>query len=166
MTVGRCTILAYTTSPAGVKSNLSEHATMIPITETLVLDEAEIHESFLRASGPGGQNVNKVSSAVQLRFDLRRSPSLPEPVRARLARLAGRRLSQDGILQITAQRFRSQERNRQDALDRLVALIRHAASPPRPRRPTAPGAAARERRLADKAQRGRLKQQRATAAEC
>ncbi|HLY43999.1 MAG TPA: alternative ribosome rescue aminoacyl-tRNA hydrolase ArfB [Stellaceae bacterium] len=134
---------------------------MIPISETIALDDAEIGESFIRASGPGGQNVNKVSSAVQLRFDVRRSPSLPEPVRQRLERLGGRRVSQDGVLVITAQRFRSQERNRQDALDRLVALVRRAASPPPPRRPTRPTAASRRRRLADKAQRARLKQQRA-----
>ena len=135
---------------------------MIPIGDGLTLDERDLEESFIRASGPGGQNVNKVASAVQLRFDLRRSRSLPEPVRLRLARLAGRRLSQDGVLVITAQRFRSQDRNRQDALDRLVALIRRAAEPPRPRRPTA---AARERRLADKAQRGRLKAQRGTRSD-
>jgi len=130
---------------------------MIPITETLILDDAEISESFIRASGPGGQNVNKVASAVQLRFDARHSPSLPVPVRERLERLAGRRVSQDGILVITARRYRSQERNRQDALDRLVALIRHAATPPTPRRPTRPSAAARRQRLADKTQRARLK---------
>ena len=138
---------------------------MIPIGDGLTLDERDLEESFIRASGPGGQNVNKVASAVQLRFDLRRSRSLPEPVRLRLARLAGRRLSQDGVLVITAQRFRSQDRNRQDALDRLVALIRRAAEPPRPRRPTRPSAAARERRLADKAQRGRLKAQRGTRSD-
>jgi ribosome-associated protein len=134
---------------------------MIPITDTLTLDEGEISESFIRASGPGGQNVNKVASAVQLRFDIRRSPSLPEAVRARVERLAGSRVSQDGVLVITAQRFRSQERNRKDALDRLVALIRRAASPPPPRRPTAPSRAARQRRLADKARRARLKRLRA-----
>lgn len=134
---------------------------MIPISETIALDDAEIGESFIRASGPGGQNVNKVSSAVQLRFDVRRSPSLPEAVRQRLERLGGRRVSQDGVLVITARRFRSQERNRQDALDRLVALIRRAASPPPPRRATRPTVASRQRRLADKAQRARLKQQRA-----
>lgn len=138
---------------------------MIPITDALALAEDELDESFIRASGPGGQNVNKVASAVQLRFDVRRSPSLPVTVRQRLERLAGNRLSQDGVLVITAQRFRSQERNRQDALDRLIALIRRAATPPRPRRPTRPGAAAREQRLADKARRGRLKRQRAGGVE-
>jgi ribosome-associated protein len=138
---------------------------MIPIGDGLDLDERDLEESFIRASGPGGQNVNKVASAVQLRFDLHQSRSLPEPVRIRLARLAGRRLSQDGVLVITAQRFRSQERNRQDALDRLVALIRRAAAPPRPRRPTRPSAASRERRLAGKARRARLKAQRGTPSE-
>src|SRR5207248_8995742 len=97
---------------------------LIPINCHLFLDDSEIEESFIRASGPGGQNVNKVASAVQLRFDLAHARSLPEAVRARLERLAGRRVSQEGVLVITAQRFRSQERNRQDALDRLVALIR------------------------------------------
>src|SRR6266702_3498510 len=109
---------------------------MIAITDTLALDEAEISESFIRASGPGGQNVNKVASAVQLRFDMRQSRSLPPPVRERLERLAGNRVSQDGILVITAQRFRSQERNRADALHRLVALILRAATPPP--KPSAP----------------------------
>ena len=135
---------------------------MIPISGTLALDEREIGETFIRASGPGGQNVNKVASAVQLRFDIRQSPSLPEAVRERLERLAGKWVSQDGVLVITAQRFRSQERNREDALERLVALIRRAATPPPPRRPTAPSAAARKRRLAAKAHRARLKQQRGT----
>jgi len=139
---------------------------MIAITDTLALDDAEISESFIRASGPGGQNVNKVASAVQLRFDVRGSPSLPEPVRARLARLAGNRVSQDGILVITARRFRSQERNRADALSRLVALVQRAATPPRARRRTRPSAAARERRLADKTSRARLKAQRAAVPEC
>ena len=132
----------------------------IRIDQHIALEEGEIGESFIRASGPGGQNVNKVASAVQLRFDARRSSSLPEPVRARLERLAGRRLTQDGVIVITAQRYRSQERNRQDALDRLVALIRRAAEPPRPRRATRPTAAARERRLADKARRSRIKRER------
>src|SRR5579863_5872260 len=139
---------------------------MIEITDTLSLDDSEICESFIRASGPGGQNVNKVASAVQLRFDLRHSRSLPEPVRERLRRLGGHRVSQDGVLVITARRYRSQERNRQDALDRLVALIRRAAAPPRPRRPTRPSAASRERRLADKTRRARIKQQRTGITEC
>jgi ribosome-associated protein len=138
---------------------------MIPIAEGLVLDEREIDESFIRASGPGGQNVNKVASAVQLRFDIRHSPSLPEGVRTRLERLGGHRVSQDGVLILTAQRFRSQERNRADALDRLVELIRRAATPPRPRRPTRPTAGGRERRLADKARRARLKQRRTTVSD-
>jgi ribosome-associated protein len=102
---------------------------LIPINCHLFLDDGEIEESFVRASGPGGQNVNKVSSAVQLRFDLLRSRSLPQDVRERLARLAGRRLTGDGVIVIIAQRYRTQERNRQDALDRLVALIRCAADP-------------------------------------
>jgi ribosome-associated protein len=138
---------------------------MIPITEAIALDEGELDESFIRASGPGGQNVNKVASAVQLRFDVRHSPSLPAGVRERLERLAGKRLSQEGVLVITARRFRSQERNRQDALDRLVGLIRRAATPPPPRRPTRPSAASRQQRLEVKARRSRVKRQRAGVAE-
>src|SRR5712671_3223111 len=136
---------------------------LIPINGHLFLDESEIEESFVRASGPGGQNVNKVSSAVQLRFDLSGSRSLPEDVRERLAQLAGRRLTRDGVIVIIAQRYRTQERNRQDALDRLVALIRRAAEPPTLRRPTKPSRAAKERRLQAKARRATVKQQRRTA---
>lgn len=135
---------------------------MIAITADLALDEREISETFIRASGPGGQNVNKVASAVQLRFDVRGSPSLPEPVRARVERLAGKRLTTDGELIITAQRFRSQERNRADALERLVALIRRAAEPPRPRRKTRPSHAQRQARLAAKSRRAVVKRQRRT----
>ena len=130
---------------------------MIRITETIAIDEREIAESFIRASGPGGQNVNKLATAVQLRFDVRHSPSLPDPVRARLARLAGKRLTKDGVLVITAQRHRTQERNRDDALDRLVELIRRAAIAPTPRRPTRPTAAGRARRLEGKKRRSTIK---------
>ncbi|HEY4470151.1 MAG TPA: alternative ribosome rescue aminoacyl-tRNA hydrolase ArfB [Stellaceae bacterium] len=133
---------------------------MIPVTDEIALDERDIEESFIRASGPGGQNVNKMASAVQLRFKLRGSRPLSEGVQARLEKLAGQRVSNERVLVITAQRFRSQERNRADALERLVALVRRAATPPRPRRRTRPSAAARERRLAAKARRSRLKQQR------
>ena len=130
---------------------------MIPVTDDIVLDEREIEESFVRASGPGGQNVNKVASAVQLRFDVAGSPSLPEPVKARLRTLAGKRLTQDGVIVITAQRFRSQEQNRQDALDRLVELIRRAAVRPTPRRKTKPTLASKQRRLESKIRRSRVK---------
>jgi len=130
---------------------------MIAIAPGLSLDESELVETFVRGSGPGGQNVNKVATAVQLRFDVRRSPSLPEPVRQRLERLAGRRLTLDGVLVITAQRHRTQERNREDALDRLVALIREAMQAPKPRRATRPTYASKRRRLEAKAQRGNVK---------
>ncbi len=130
---------------------------MIRVTDDISIDEREIEESFVRASGPGGQNVNKLATAVQLRFDVRSSPSLPAEVRARLEKLAGTRITREGVLVITAQRHRTQARNRQDALARLIDLIRLAAIAPRPRRPTRPTAAARERRVEAKKRRGGLK---------
>jgi ribosome-associated protein len=130
---------------------------MIFIAPGLSIDEREIEERFIRASGPGGQNVNKVSSAVQLRFDAAHSPNLSAGMRTRLARLAGRRLNQEGILVITAQRHRTQARNRDDAMGRLIALLRAAATPPAVRRPTRPTAASRQRRLATKERRASIK---------
>ncbi len=136
---------------------------MITVTRHIMLDDAELEERFIHASGPGGQNVNKVATAVQLRFDVAHSPSLSGPVRERLTALAGRRISADGVLMITAQRFRSQARNRADALQRLVELIRTAAHPPKSRKATRPTRASKRRRLADKRQRGELKRGRKTA---
>jgi ribosome-associated protein len=130
---------------------------MIRITDRIAIEDGELIESFIRSSGPGGQNVNKLSTAVQLRFDVRHSPSLTDEVRARLARLAGKRLTREGVLVITAQSHRTQERNRADAFDRLVALIREAAVRPVPRRPTKPTKASRQRRLESKKRRGGIK---------
>jgi ribosome-associated protein len=130
---------------------------MIPIPPDIELDENELTFSFIRASGPGGQNVNKVSSAVQMRFDARRSPSLRDSVSTRLQTLAGSRLTQDGVIVITASRFRAQERNRADAVDRLVALIAKAAVPPTVRRATRPTKAAKAKRVDEKTKRGGVK---------
>jgi ribosome-associated protein len=130
---------------------------MIRITDHISIDESEIEESFVRSSGPGGQNVNKLSTAVQLRFDVRRSPSLSNDVAIRLIRLAGRRMTKDGVLVLIAQNHRTQERNRAEALERLVALVQEAAVKPIPRRATKPTKASKERRIEGKKRRSGIK---------
>lgn len=133
---------------------------MIKVTENIMIDERELKEEFVRASGPGGQHVNKVATAVKLRFDAANSPSLPEDVRSRLVQLAGRRITEQGVIVIDARQFRSQERNRQDARERLAALIRKAAEKPKSRRKTRPTAASRRRRMEEKRRRGAAKRTR------
>jgi ribosome-associated protein len=135
---------------------------MIRVTDDISIDEKEIEESFVRSSGPGGQNVNKLSTAVQLRFDVRGSPSLPNDVSIRLQRLAGKRLTKDGVLVLIAQSHRTQERNREDALERLLELIREAAIRPVQRRPTRPTKASKVRRLEGKKRRSDIKGMRQT----
>jgi len=130
---------------------------MIQITSSIAIDESEIQEEFIRSSGPGGQNVNKVATTVQLRFDVANSPSLPDEVRERLISLPRSRITEDGVLIITARRFRTQGRNRQDAIERLVELIRRAAEKPRSRRKTKPTLASKMRRLEDKHHRAETK---------
>ena len=135
---------------------------LIPITRSIAIDENEIEESFVRASGAGGQNIQRVSSAVRLRFDIAGSPNLPEPVRRRLLRLGGSRVTRDGVLLIAAQEHRTQARNREAALERLLDLLREAAAPPPPvRRPTRPTLGSQTRRLATKAGRATIKAGRA-----
>jgi ribosome-associated protein len=132
----------------------------LQVTQKLALDPRELRETFLHSSGPGGQNVNKVATAVQLRFDIAGSPSLPDDVRRRLLNSGDRRITQDGTLVLTARSYRTLERNRADARARLLEVIRRAATPPRPRRPTRPTASSRQQRLEQKAARGKLKRQR------
>lgn len=135
---------------------------MIRITDTIILDEGELRERFMRSPGPGGQNVNKVETAVRLLFDVRNSRSLPDEVRERLVRSAGKRMTGEGVLVIEARRFRTQERNRKDARDRLAELVRRAALPARPRRKTRPSRESEERRLEEKRRRGKVKRTRRT----
>lgn len=136
---------------------------MIRVTDRIIINEREIKEDFVRASGPGGQNVNKVATAVHLRFNVRNSPSLPDDVRGRLVRLAGRRITEEGILIIKAGRFRTQDRNRQDAVNRLVELIRRASVIPKARRKTKPTLSSRKRRMEEKRRRGDIKRTRRSA---
>ena len=149
-----------TPHPGQNKSALDIIFTVIRLPNHIRIAESELEEQFVCSSGPGGQNVNKVATAVELRFDVRRSPTLPEPVRLRLERLAGRRLTKDGVLVIRADRFRTQEQNRVDARARLADLIRRAAVPPKARIKTKPTRAAKERRLKAKVHRSLTKRTR------
>ncbi|MFQ5605121.1 MAG: alternative ribosome rescue aminoacyl-tRNA hydrolase ArfB [bacterium] len=133
---------------------------MIQVTETIAIREDELQFDFIRATGPGGQNVNKVATAVQLRFDVRNSPSLPDFVRERLIRLAGKKITSSGVLIITARRYRSQEKNRQDAVERLLAMIQKAAVVPKLRKKTKPSAQSKRLRLQAKRHRGKIKEMR------
>ncbi len=133
---------------------------MIKITPAIIIDEKEIQEEFIRASGPGGQHINKASTAVQLRFDAAHSTALPDDVRRRLIKLAGKKMTEEGVIVITARRFRTQERNRRDAIIRLTALIRRAAEKPKPRRETRPPRALNEQRLEEKRRRSVIKRRR------
>ena len=135
-------------------------AGMIRITATISIDEDELSESFVRSSGPGGQNVNKVSTAVELRFDVRQSPSLPEPVKTRLMRIAGHRMTKDGVLIIQAERFRTQDANRKDAKDRLVEMVLAATVVPKKRIKTKPTFASKQRRVEGKKKRSTVKKMR------
>ena len=154
-----CRVLLTIIYPGGYFISVQpiETWTMIRITKSIEIDPAEIREKFILASGSGGQNVNKVATAVQLRFNVKNSPCLPEDVRPRVLRLGGKRITQGGILIIDARRYRTRQRNRQDALDRFIDLIRRAASKPKPRRKTKPSLASKERRLYSKKRRGKLK---------
>ncbi len=131
---------------------------MLRVTPRITLDDSELREEFVRASGPGGQHVNKTDSAVQLRFDVANSPNIPDDVKARLVRLAGSRMTSDGVLILQGDSYRSQLRNREDVRERLVDLIRDASVPPKPRRPTKPTFGSKQRRLEGKAKRSEIKQ--------
>ena len=157
---GRIYVLATHIYQSVATGFAADFGTMLKVNDAINIPDSEITLSFVRADGPGGQHVNKTATAVQLRFDVRQSPSLPEGVRRRLERLAGQRLTRDGVLVIDARSHRSQKQNREEALGRLIRLVQAAARPPRPRRPTKPSAASRRRRLDSKRRRARLKQQR------